>query len=298
MKIEYLFDIVAIYNQKSLRKAADERGIAEMTIKKHLDLIELELGEKIYKSKVGTIELTDEGVAFYLYAVKALAEITGYKNRQLEKIYDDKISFGVDVNVFLGYIYICSKLIGEKYDVKFNILQLYKEDILEGVKDGKYDAGLIIIDKITKEKVERYNLEYQKICTRRPVVMVSENHPLAKLSEVSLSELEKYKRISLKNSFEEFYCFEHDIEIKYGMKRSNVVFKYIGDVLLSLRNSEFFFIGGINEDEEILLKGLKAVEITELKERVEVGYIYYKTKTIVEPIKAIVDIRETFKTIK
>lgn len=298
MKIDFLYDIISIYNQKSIKRAAEERGISEVTFRKRIEALQEEVGDKIYNINGSKIELTDEGISFYFYAINALSQLTGYKNKHLENHYDNEISIGVDINIFLGYIYICSKLVGEKYNVVFKILQLYKENILDAVRDEKYDAGIIIMDRIVKEKVERYNLTYNKICTRRPVIMVSEKHPLARFNEISLMDLQDYKRIALKNSFEEFYCFEHDIEIKYNLKRSNIVFKYLNDILLSLRNSQFYFIGGINEDEEVLLKGIKVIEIKELKERIEVGYIYNKKNVLKAPIKAIVNIRETFKTIK
>lgn len=298
MKIEYLYDILAINRQRSIKKAADERGLSEVTLRKHIHQIEEELGDKLYINTGNTIELTDEGISFYFYAVKALGELTVYKDSFLSSSYDSELSIAVDVNIFLGYIYICSKLIGDKLNVRFDILQLYKEEILEGIRDKVHNAGVIVMDPITKEKLERYNIKYEKICTRRPVVIVSKDHPLANETEVSLGDLSKFKRIALKNSFEEYYCFEHDIEIKYGLKRSNVVFKYISDILLSLSSSNFYYIGGINEDDEILLKGLKVLNLRELKERVEVGYIYNKSTVLPAPIKEIVDVRETFKLVR
>lgn len=295
LKIEYLYDIVALYNEKSIKGAAKELGISNITLKKHIEKIEVELGGKIYKDLGNNIELTDEGISFYLSAVKILSELTGYKNENLHKENKKQISIGLDVNIFPGYIYICSEKVGEKHHIQFNILQLYKENILEGVRDGYYDSGVIILDNVTKRIAEQYNLVYKEICTRRPVIMVSKKHPLAKFDEVSLRDLENYKRISLKNSFEEFYCFENDVEIKYGLKISNVKFKSISDVMVSLIDSPFYFIGGINEDEESLLHELKVIGIKELKERVEVGYIHCKAKPLLEPIKEIVEIRENIK---
>lgn len=298
MKVEYLYDIIAIYNGKSIKNAAIERGITEDTLKKRIETIEKEVGKIICNTSSQALELTEDGMKFYFDAMKALAEITEYKSENIKKQRKKELNIAMDINVFHGTLYTCSNSIAKKYNIKFNVIQQFKSDVIDGVISGKYDTGLIILDNLTREKIKQYGLDYNFLCTRRPVIIVSKNHPLAKFKRISLSKLEKYQRVSLANSFEECYYFQDNTLIKHKLSRSNMVYKYIEDILLTLKYGENYFIGGCNEDIDLRLNDLSVIEIVELTERLEVVCIYPKTKTFLEPLKEILDLSQELKVIK
>lgn len=295
MKIEYFYDIIAVYNEKSIKKAAIERGLSEVTLRNHLELIEAEIGEPIIKITSKKVELTEEGMAFYLYAMRALEDFSAYKKENLKETEYDEMNIGMDINVFLGSMYTCSSIVSKKYKTRFNIVQQYKDDVIDGVRFGNFDTGLVILDGDTKEKIAKHNLDYKFVCTRRPVAIIGSNHPLAKYDSITLKDLEDYKRIALKNSFEEFYFFENNNKMKQRLKRSNLVYKYIGDVLMALKHGDFYFIGGCNEYIDLGLSGLKVLEVLELQERVDVGCIYNKSKGFLDPLNAMIEVSEEIK---
>lgn len=287
MKIEYLYDIISLYNQKCIKNAAIERGISEITLKKHIELMQKEVGEIINYTSSSKIELTKEGLNFYYHAMRALADFTEYKLQNMKAEKKKDITVAMDINVFLGVIYICSDTMSQKYDVKFDIIHLYKNDVIQGVRDSKFDVGLIILDSLSKEKLKEHNLDYKHICTRRPVVIVSEDHPLANNKKVSLKELAIYERISLENSFEELSYLQNKRKKNIKLGKSNVMYKFITDILLSLKHSQFYFIGGCNEKIDLSLSGLRVLEIEELHERSEVVCIYPNYKPLLEPLKEL-----------
>lgn len=288
MKLEYLYAFIAVYNEKSLTKAALSMNLSDKTVQKYLNNLEEEVGVKLTIRTRRGIEFTEEGVSFYLYSNNTIATLDSFKNNINKKNKDYIIAS--EIRIFFTGIIRCAEKIIDKYKVKFSFKELYREEVLKGVFDKKYDLGIITMDKGLVEILESYNLEFIEVAKRNTVAIVNINHPLANKDEISLTELRDYKRLVFENPFDDYYNYYYDIEKKYSLPPSNIYLKYLGDVKLILKNTSSYYLGGITDYEANNLSELKAIKIIEMEEKIKVGYVLSKERPNDNVIKELIEI--------
>lgn len=287
MKLEYLYAIKELYHSKSMIDAAEKLSINIRTLAKYLNDVENETGVVVLdKSKKGIV-FTGSGYSMYLYAYNIISGLDSYKHNIIAK--KERYLIAAEMKIFLSYVLLCSKSVVEKFHIRFEFKQLYREEVLTGLIDNKYDLGIISMDKSVENSVKDYGLEFVPLANRKTCILVNKNHPLANREEVSLTELKGYKRVSFENPFDDYYSYTYDIDKKYGLSRGDIILKYLGDIVLLLSKSDFYFIGGITSEEEVLLKDLSIIPVKEIKEDVRVGYIYNRCKKPDEVVQMLID---------
>lgn len=287
MKLEYLYAIRQLYNASSMLDAAEKLGINIRTLTKYLNQVESETGITILDKSQKGIVFTGAGYSLYLYAYNIISGLDSYRYHVHAK--KEKYLIAAEMKIFLSYVLLCSKSVVDKYQIRFEFKQLYREEVLKGLIDNKYDLGIITMDKSVENSVKDYGLEFVALSNRKTSILVNKNHPLADQDEVALTELTKYKRVSFENPFDDYYSYTYEIDKKYGVSRGDIILKYLGDIVLLLSKSDFYFIGGITSEEEVLLKDLSIIPVKEIKEDVQVGYIYRRNKKPDEVIQMLID---------
>ncbi len=287
MKLEYLYAIKELYNSNSMIDAAEKIGINIRTLAKYLNSVENETGVQILDKTKKGIVFTGSGYSLYLYAYSIISGLDSYKNNISTR--KERYLIAAEMKIFLSYILLCSKSVIDKYKIRFEFKQLYREEVLTGLIENKYDLGIITMDKSVENSVKDYGLEFVPLAKRKTSILVNKNHPLANKEEVSLNELKSYKRVSFENPFDDYYSYIYEIDKQYGISRGDIILKYLGDIVLLLSKSDFYFIGGITSEEEVLLKDLSIISVKEIKEDVKVGYIYFKGKKLDEVIQMLAD---------
>lgn len=274
MKLEYLYALIAVHDEKTITRASEKLDLSDKTVHKYLNNLEEEIGVKLTTRSSRGVEFTEEGEAFYLYATNTIATLDSFKNNIVKE--NKEYVIAAEIRTFFTGIINCSEKVIEKYHVNFLFKELYREEILKGLVDKKYDLGIITMDKGIAQSLANNNLEFVEVSKRNTVAIVKNTHPLANKKEVSLRELKEYKRIVFENPFDDYYNYYHDIEKEYDLMRSNIMLNYLGDVELILKNTTCYYLGGITQHEENILPGLKAIRISEMKEQVAVGYVHNK----------------------
>lgn len=287
MRVEYLYAIIEVYKEKSIVKAANKLNLSDKTINKYLNNLEKEIGVTLTTRSTSGVELTEEGYKFYLYAYKTIAAFKSF-SENLGNIKKDYVIV-VEIKNFFSSIIAASEFVIDKYKVKFEFKQLYKEELLAGLVKKEFDLGVVTMVRGGYDILEEYGLKFVPVVKRNSVIIVSDKHPLASKDEVSLVELKEYKRVAFENPFDDYYAYYYDIEKKYNLKRGNILVKYLGDIELFLRNTRYYYFGGIIEAEEKLLSGLKSLRIKEIKETMDVGYVINKEVEIDEVVKCLID---------
>lgn len=288
MKLEYLYTLIEVYNEKSITKAAQKLDLADKTVQKYLNQLEVEIGVQPTVRSTRGITFTEEGHAFYLYANNTIANLDAFKRNLAHNVKDYIIAS--ESKIFISSIIACTGKIIEKFKVKFSFKELYREEILTGLRDKKYDIGLITMDKGIQESLEHYGLQFVPVTKRKAVIIVKDTHPLAYQDEISLVELKMYKRIGFENPFDDYYNYYYDVENQYGLQPGNILLNYLGDMELILQNTEsYYYLGGIIEQEARLLNGLKVLRIKEIQDEVEVGYVRNKESDIDDVIQSLID---------
>lgn len=298
MKIEDLFLVKIAYEEGSFLRIKDKLGKSEDKIKEELIKIESDIGVKLFKVVKNRVVFIEAGVIFAENCCRALAGFDTMSSDFIKSKDIDSLSMGVENKISLIYITRASQIAMDKHGISFNILHLSREDIVKGVYERKYEVGVIILDDDLRGTLDKYSLEFKRVSSRRPVVIVDKNHPLSKNKVISLEDLKKYNRVSFQNPLEDRFSDRYSLKEKYGINLGKILVENLGDAFQILKNSSFYFLGGINEDEGDRLEGFKVIPIKEITDRQEVGYIIRKGEPIRAIFKEIADLLEKFKTVK
>lgn len=282
MKIEYLYAIIEIYNEKSLKKAAANLDLSDKTLHKYLNCLEEEVGVALTIRNTRGVELTDEGYSFYLYANNVLNNLNSF--RKTIVAYKKDFIIASEIKIFVSGIMACTTKLIEKYNLKFSFKELYREEIFKGLVDREFHIGIITMDNAILETLHHFNLEFKAIGKRHTYVIVNENHPLASQDEISLTDLSGYKRLLFEHPFDDYPSYHYELEEKYSLANGNIRVRDLGDMELILQNTiNYYYLGRLIPHEANTLTGLKAIKIMELQDAVDVGYVY-RAKEEIDPI--------------
>lgn len=185
MDFKQLQSYIACVKYKSLTNASEKLGIAQPTISIHLKNLEDELKTKLIKRSAKSFEVTPKGKEFYTFAQKILKLRDDLVN-DWEKRESTNIKLGISS---VQYSYIIPEILLEfnktYTNTYFDIEQKSSQDIIDGVKLGKYELGLVGM------KVDDVDLEFQPFCDDEMVIVTTVNEKFShmKNSKVELSKI-------------------------------------------------------------------------------------------------------------
>lgn len=143
MEFKQLQSFVEVVNYQSFTKAADKLFISQPTVSAHITQLEEELNTKLILRTTKSISLTEKGKEVYDYATKIL----GLKARML-----DVCSIQPKNIIHIGAstipsAYILPDILQEfgsiTPDTYFSIHQSDSQGIINGLKEGLFDIGMI-----------------------------------------------------------------------------------------------------------------------------------------------------------
>ena len=143
MEFKQLQSFVEVVNYQSFTKASDKLFISQPTVSAHISQLEEELNTKLILRTTKSISLTEKGKEVYDYAIKIL----GLKTRMLEACSvqpKNIIHIGAST---IPSAYILPNILQEygktTPDTYFSIHQNDSQGIIDGLKEGLFDIGMI-----------------------------------------------------------------------------------------------------------------------------------------------------------
>lgn len=210
MTLQQLKYVITISKSGSMHTAADELFITQPNLSKAIKDLELEMGITIFNRTNKGVLLTDDGTKFLSYARQVVEQAN-----LLEDIYKNKESikrifaissqhYGFVVNAFVKLVETLGK---DTYE--FSLRECKTYDVINDVKDGRSELGVIYFSRFNSEIMEKVissnGLSYEFLFEAKPHVLLSKNHPLANKERLTLDDLDAYPRLSydqgLNNSF-------------------------------------------------------------------------------------------------
>lgn len=179
-------------------KAADLLAITQPSLSYAISSLEEELGVKLFEKNGRNVVLTKYGKVF-------LSDVDEILNRLDSAVKDLKLAGkgegGIDIAFLrtLGSDFV-PKIIRRFLDanqgkkIEFNLFcdKGISKDILEGLKEKKYDIGFC--SKIKNEPL----IEFTPVAKQELVVIVPHSHPLSVKKEIALEETLPYPQIIFK----------------------------------------------------------------------------------------------------
>lgn len=209
MKIDQLFQFVAVVKKGSINRAATDLYISQSSLSRSIKLLEQDLGAPLFMRTSQGVVLTPFGSEVYDVAERVC---TDYE--RLASLHPPKSESVVKMRIsshsltFVEHAFVETY---KKYEVnnpQFSLVQTTIAQSTYDVKSGLSDVGISMCTSssihLTERLMKASNLEYSPICRLPMVAMVGVNHPLLKNGRkcVSLSELSKYPFASGEGNFE------------------------------------------------------------------------------------------------
>lgn len=193
--LEYFIEIV---DQNSFTKAAENLYLSQSTLSKAVKSLEDELGVVLINRTSHMFEITDHGKIVYEFG----KDIVGYYERKeaelLRRLSEEEDHLSLGLPPTAGSIYFYQFLAGfqEKFpNVNLVIDESRSKEISEKVLSRELDLGVVI------SPFEEKGFLQETVFTSEAVLVVSHDHPLATVEEVSFPELAKEKFLQVSKDY-------------------------------------------------------------------------------------------------
>jgi DNA-binding transcriptional LysR family regulator len=136
---------LTVARERSFSKASAKLGISQPAVTQQIKFIEKYLDAKIIERKKNGIKLTPEGDELYKIASKLEKSIHSAE-KDILKIINKTITFHLGASFTIGNYVIpgrCLNTIGKAIDNDVTLTIRSSEEIIEALKDRKFDVGLI-----------------------------------------------------------------------------------------------------------------------------------------------------------
>lgn len=250
----YYFQVLAKREHYTL--ASKELFISQPSLTYAIKELEKELGVSLFDKVGRNIILNNNGKTFLDYVDQSLNTLnTGIqvmKNQSHDELQSVQISvIPTVVNTYLAPII---KSIHETNPlIQINFRSEKTLDVIEGVKNHKYDFGIC-------SKLNHDNLTFLPLLHEELILIVSKNHPLSKQKKISFHDIIQYpfityqKEISIYNTIMELFKNEN--------LTPNILYQLDDETSIASMVSRDFGIAIIANNE--LIKPIKDIEIIHL----------------------------------
>lgn len=301
MTLQQLRYIIKTSELNSIRLAAEYFYVSQPNISKAIKEIEEEFKIIIFKRTNKGVVLTEEGNKFLSYARNVVEQAdsleNNYKSQNVKRMFAiSSQHYAFVVNAFVNLIKSIDK---NRYE--FSLKEQRTSDIIEDVKNGKSDIGIIYLSKFNELVIRRIldenNLEFKRLTIASTYVFVSKDNPLAKRKSVKLSDLVQYPRLTFDQGIQNSFYYNEE---PYS---TEIVDK---SIIVSDRATLFNLLIGLNGytiSSGILSEDLNGKNIVSIPligdEKMEIGYIYDKTRILSDITNEYIEIlKEYMKNIE
>lgn len=195
MNLNQLHYFVTLAHIEHYTKAAEMLSITQPSLSHAISMLEQELETSLFEKRGRNVVLTKYGKIFLEYVEESLGVLeSGIKKTR-------SLTSETSGIIDLAYIYTLGsvfvpQLVGsfmrqhEEWDVKFHFTTGNSTDIMQGLKDEKYDIAFC------SSKEKEPGIEFLPVSSERMVVVVPEDHVLAEKNTVDLAETLDYPVIT------------------------------------------------------------------------------------------------------
>ena len=236
MTITQLYYILAVAEYSNFTKAAKHCLVTQPTLSMQIQKLEDELKIQIFDRTKKPIELTNVGVKIVTQAKTILAEVERVNDivDQEKGFIGGEFKLGISNSIMPTLLPLFFKSFISRYPkVKLNIEELKTNDIINKIKEGNLDGG-IVSTPLNLEDIKERVIFYEKL-----VGYISENHRLKDKTLIEISDLDindilfKENDDSLRNMIVNMTQNEHTTQNNIFNLKSDSI-----EMLVKLTNEE------------------------------------------------------------
>ncbi|MEF2656041.1 MAG: LysR family transcriptional regulator [Eggerthellaceae bacterium] len=195
MNLDHLYYFKTLVETNSRTEAASKLAVTPSTLSLAISKLERELNVTLIDKKRKSVDLTTDGQAFYEYIATALRFIDRGVN-----ILQERHGGSPQGEITIGTVFsvqdndwsnITSQFRERTHgEVRINVKQSTTPALLEDMKNGVVDVAFC------GTMGDDFEIVFDPIWTQRAALVVNRRHPLAKRTELSLTELQNQYLIS------------------------------------------------------------------------------------------------------
>jgi DNA-binding transcriptional LysR family regulator len=200
--IMYLKSLISFAKTGSLRKAGTQMKIAHASIVNHIEKLENALDIKIIRGNTDKTTLTPNGEKL----VKVVSPLINKLNLNfLKNILLQGESY--KISIYSGDIRLFAVLfqsihlknfLQKKFQISINSLNLNK--VIENIHSGAFDIAFFpLFESEARHLAEKENIQLVKISHMKLALCCNKNHPILKLKEITLNDIETYNILKPSN---------------------------------------------------------------------------------------------------
>jgi len=148
---------LTVARERSFSRASAKLGISQPAVTQQIKYIENYLEAKIIDRKKNGIRLTPEGEEFYS-VVTRLEKCINSLEKDVLKIMNKEMTFRLAASFTIGSYVIpgeCLNTISESINNDVNLSIAVSDEIIQGIKDKKFDVGLIEVPIFDEDLIYR-----------------------------------------------------------------------------------------------------------------------------------------------
>ncbi|WP_119155267.1 transcriptional regulator CynR [Caldimonas tepidiphila] len=198
MELRHLRYFIALAGTLNFTRAAERVHVSQSTLSHQIKQLEDELGVRLFDRIGKRVVLTESGDEFLEYARRALREIDQGLGalKQLVPNASGELRIGATHSFNLGFIPDCIATFHQRHpDVKVVVEELAADLIAARLQDSSLDLG-IAYRPATSE-----SLQFEPLYNEEMVLVVRQDHPLARRKRVRMVELHRLPLVLLPPSF-------------------------------------------------------------------------------------------------
>lgn len=230
MLISHLQYFIAVVDTQSFTRASEKLFVSQSTISKAVRSLEKELQTVLISPYSRNHFITKSGEVFYQYAIDVLNYLDERKSvliTQLEKT-DSKLTLGLPPTAGSIYFYTFISRFKDNYpQIELILYDKTSKYIPDMLLDGEIQLG-IVIEPFNDDRFAK-KTAYQS----EAVLVVSDQHPLAKQDEVDFRELKNEKFIQISKEYM-FYDVFLDFCASAGFKPQVIFENYHWDLVFEM----------------------------------------------------------------
>ena len=279
MTLQQLNDVIAIAETGSFNRAAERLDIAQPSLTSAIKELEKELDVILFNRSGKGATLTAEGLNFLPYArsvimqYQNLLDAYGKAGSRRERFAVSTQHYSFAVKAFVEMV----KSVGmEEYE--FAIHETQTNQVIENVRSMKSELGVLFLSEFNEavlQKIFKENgLVFEELFTCDTYVYMWKEHPLAKLSMISMKQLEDYPCLAFEQGKNNSFYFSEEMKSTYEYKKVIKADDRATMLNLMVGLNGYTLCSGIIS-EEINGDDYVAIPLKE-SEKMRIGYIRHK----------------------
>lgn len=282
MTLQQIRYVIAVASTGSINEAAKRLFVSQPNLSSAIKDLEEELRITIFARTNKGVIITQDGEEFLVYAKQIMEQMDLLE----EKYMDHKIKkkFGISTQHYSFAVKAFVEMV-KGFDMnqyEFAIRETRTNDILEDVKLGKSEIGILYIndfnEKVLTKLIKSSELKFQELFKCKGYVYLWKDHPLAKNDIITMKDLEAYPCLAFEQGENNSFYFAEEILSTYNYPKIIKACDRATMLNLMIGLNGYTLCSGIICEE---LNGSDYVAVPlETEEVMKIGYITRKNSVI------------------